>query len=428
MEGVQRLISQYFKSSRKELMIGGIGVSELAEQYGTPMFVYDRNILLQKYQSLRNALPAEFEIYYSVKANPHPRVLQFFLSQGLGLEVASAGELHMALQAGCPPEKIIFAGPGKTMAELSLAIQKNIREIHLESFTERERISFLSRQSGKKTRISIRINPGKEAQGGAMQMGGKPSPFGIDEEKLDEMLNLVLQDSYLDLQGIHLFIGTQILDHRILLSQYRKGFEIAERVAQRIPGPLRIIDFGGGYGVPYFKNETALDLTELKRELELLVAEKKRSQLFQHTQFLIEPGRFLTAEAGVYVARINDIKVSKGKKFLIMDGGMHHHLAASGNLGQIIKRNYPLAILNKLQEPYSETVEVVGPLCTPLDTLGRSVQLPEAHIGDLIGIFQSGAYALSASPLGFLSHQTPAEVWVEDGQHSRLKSRLEYQY
>jgi diaminopimelate decarboxylase len=144
---------------------------------------------------------------------------------------------------------------------------------------------------------------------------------------------------------------------------------------------------------------------------------------FALTRFMIEPGRFLVGEAGLYVARVNDIKTSRGKKYLILDGGMNHHLAASGNLGQVIKRNFPIAILNRFDLPPAETVDVVGPLCTPLDTLGRSVSLPVAQVGDLIGVFQSGAYARTSSPLGFLSHPTPPEVLVKHKSDLLIRSR-----
>jgi diaminopimelate decarboxylase len=259
-----------------------------------------------------------------------------------------------------------------------------------------------------------------------MRMGGRPTPFGVDEEKLDDMLDLILSDEALDFRGIHLFTGTQILDADLLVRQYRHGLEIARRVGKRIGAAINRLDFGGGLGIPYFPHEQELHLGELRSGLLPLFAETENDPAFAGTEFLMEPGRFLAGEAGVYVARINDIKVSRGKKFLILDGGMNHHLAASGNLGQTIKRNYPMALLNKLDAMPEETVDVVGPLCTPLDTLARSVTLPRAEIGDLFGIFQSGAYALTASPQWFLSHPAPAEIWVDSGRHTVIRPRGKY--
>jgi diaminopimelate decarboxylase len=229
----------------------------------------------------------------------------------------------------------------------------------------------------------------------------------------------------IDFGGIHLFAGTQILDTNVLVSQYRKGIEIARHAARRVDHPLRRLDFGGGLGVPYFSHEQPLDTVSLKLALEPLMDEVRNDPAFAGTQFLVEPGRFLVAEAGVYIAKVNDIKISRGKKFLITDGGMHHHLAASGNLGQTIKRNYPVALLNKLCDPANETVDVVGPLCTPLDVLARNVKIPAANVGDLVGVFQSGAYARAASPLNFLSHPAPPEVWVDGGQYRLIRRRGE---
>ncbi len=248
-----------------------------------------------------------------------------------------------------------------------------------------------------------------------MRMGGKPAPFGVDEEDLDSLVDSLVSTPRFDFRGIHMFVGTQVLDSSVLMTQYRKAIALARHVAWKIGRPLHTVDFGGGLGIPYFTGESELDLTRLGAEVGALMDEVRRDPDFRGTRFVIEPGRFLVGEAGIYVARIIDIKVSRGKKFLILDGGMNHHLAASGNLGQTIKRNYPIALVEKLLEEPEETVDVVGPLCTPLDTLGRGVHLPKANVGDLVGIFQSGAYARTASPLGFLSHTTPAEVWVDRG-------------
>src|SRR5262249_44498069 len=262
--------------------------------------------------------------------------------------------------------------------------------------------------------------------GGAMRMGGKPAPFGIDEESLDIVLERIWAAPTLDFRGLHLFTGTQILDAAVLLSQYRKGLEIAHRVATRLQQPLQTLDFGGGLGIPYFANEQDLDIEALRQGLATLMAEMRGERLLTGTQLIVEPGRYLVGEAGVYVTRINDIKISRGKKFLIVDGGMHHHLAASGNLGQVIKRNFPVALLTKLDQNPTEVVDVVGPLCTPLDVLARDIALPVAEVGDLIGIFQSGAYARTASPLGFLSHLTPAEVLVDNSKTKLIRRRGTY--
>ena len=426
MDRAAALVQHYFHSADGELRVGGVPISSLAATYGTPLFVYDQQVLDKKWAVLRHTLPPEFAISYSVKSNPNPAILNYFLGRGCGLEIASAGEFYQALRAGCPPQRILFAGPGKTEAELELVLAHGIGEIHVESLLEAERVAMISRRLGVRARVAVRVNPSAEAQGGAMRMGGKPVPFGVDEESLDVVLERLLSDAAVEFRGLHLFTGTQILDHAILVCQYRKGLEIARRVAARLQQPLHTLDFGGGLGIPYFANEHELDMTQLRAALFALMAEIQGEACFAQTQFVVEPGRYLVGESGIYVTRINDIKVSRGKKFLIVDGGMHHHLAASGNLGQVIKRSFPVALLSKVEEEPAETVDVVGPLCTPLDVLAREVCLPAAQVGDLVGVFQSGAYARTASPLGFLSHLSPAEVLVHDGNSRMIRRRGTY--
>jgi len=422
---VQELVRKYFSQENGELCMGKLPVSDIVQKFGTPAFIYDQGILEAKLNSLRIALPDPFQISYSVKANPAQELLKFFISHDCGLEIASGGELEQALAAGCPPDRTIFAGPGKTPAELELALQCGIKEVHVESILEIERIHDLCRQRSWRADIAVRVNPSAEAQGGAMRMGGKPAPFGIDEECIEPVVAEILKDPYLTFRGIHLFTGTQILDHQVLITQYRKAIEIARRIAHNFGCPIRTVDFGGGLGIPYFPGDKALDLAGLRSELDRLISETQDDPTFSGTEFMIEPGRFLVGECGVYITRIIDIKVSRGKKFLIVDGGMNHHLAASGNLGQTIKRNYPVALLNKLSAPAAESADVVGPLCTPLDVLARNVNLPQAEVGDLFGVFQSGAYARSASPLAFLSHRTPPEILVSGENAGVIRSRGE---
>ncbi len=259
-----------------------------------------------------------------------------------------------------------------------------------------------------------------------MRMGGKPAPFGIDEEQLDQALERLGLLPSLDLVGLHLFTGTQIFDHEVFRTQFEKAIEIATRLATHLQRPLETIDFGGGLGIPYFSHEAPLDIVALGQVFEETIAKIKQNPLLAQARLILEPGRFLIGEAGLYVSRVIDVKQSRGKTFVITDGGMHHHLAASGNLGQTIKRNYPVALLNRLDESRDVSVDVVGPLCTPLDVLARDVTLPTPQVGDLFGVFQSGAYARSASPLGFLSHATPPEVWVDQSLDTLIRRRGDY--
>jgi diaminopimelate decarboxylase len=421
-----RLIQKFFSISGAELQICGVPVGSVVADYGTPLFIYDTQIFDAKWELLRRTFSAEFAISYSVKANPNPAILRHFLAKGCGLEIASGGEYQLALKAGCGADKIIFAGPGKTEADLEFVLGRHIGEIHIESLVEAERVSDISHRFGCRAPVAVRVNPSAEAQGGAMRMGGKPAPFGIDEENLSDIVRQIATDANLEFRGIHLFSGTQILDHEVIIRQYRKGIEIALAVARRLGRPLQTVDFGGGFGIPYFAGEQELNMELLRSELDVLMREVRREPLLSKSRFVLEPGRYLVGEAGIYVSRVTDVKLSRGKKFVILDGGMNHHLAASGNLGQVIKKNFPIAILNKIGEQPRERVDVVGPLCTPLDVLSRDVDLPSVQVGDMIGVFQSGAYARTASPLGFLSHPPPAEVLVENGRVRLIRRRGTY--
>ena len=423
MERVAKLVAGYFGSAAGELQIGGIPVGALAAAHGTPLFAYDAGVLDRKWALLREALPPEFAIAYSVKANPSPRILRHFLDKGSLLEVASAGELRRALDVGCPPGRILFAGPGKSEAELELALREGIREIHAESTLELRRLGEIARRLGVRAPVAVRVNPGMEVQGGAMRMGGKPTPFGVDEESLGPVLDAILADHAIELRGLHVYAGTQILDPGVLARQYRRAVDIARGVAERVGHPLHTLDFGGGLGIPYFPGEAELDMAKLREELSALMAEVEGDARLAGTTLLVEPGRYLAGEAGIYITRVLDLKVSRGKTFLVVDGGMNHHLAASGNLGQVIKRNFPIALVNRLEAPPTVTADVVGPLCTPLDTLARDLPVPSPAVGDLVGIFQSGAYALTASPVDFLGHPFPAEVIVQDGRVDVMRAR-----
>jgi diaminopimelate decarboxylase len=423
---VSRIIDRHFRSIAGELHVGELPVTALATEYGTPLFVYDRAVVDYKLEVLRGALPPEFTVSYSVKANPNGRILRHFVARGCGLEVASAGEFCRALSTGCSPEKILFAGPGKTEAELEYVLFRDIGEIHIESLVEAKRIAEICRRLHRRASVAIRVNPGGEVQGGAMRMGGKSAPFGFDEEVLDVVLDSLMSEGELELCGIHLFTGTQILDHNLLICQYLKGLEIARWFAARLNRPIKTVDLGGGLGIPYFDNDRELDSGSLRASLAAIMVEVRKESCFSGTQFIIEPGRFLVGEAGIYIARVNDIKVSRGKKFVILDGGMNHHLAASGNLGQVIKRNFPVTVVNKLDHRQTEVVDLVGPLCTPLDTLARNVKIPAVSIGDLIGVFQSGAYGRTSSPSGFLSHPVPGEVWIDNGKATLVQARGRY--
>ena len=409
-------VAEHFTVAGPDLLVGGAPVSEIAAAAGTPVFIYDGGVMRRAYRSLAQALQGFADIHYSVKANPAPAVIRLFLDEGAGVEIASIGEYRLARAAGAEPGRMLFAGPAKRPTELEEAIAGGIGEIHLESYEEIERVAAIGRHARRAVRASIRVNPVATAQAGAMRMGGKPTAFGFDEEDIEQVIAAVMKAGQIELAGVHLFVGTQILDAGALVEQWRHGIGVAAKVAARIGRPLKTIDLGGGLGIPYFPGERALDLARVAAEVAALKALQKADPLLADARVVVEPGRYLVGPAGVYVVEVNSVKHSRGTRFVVTDGGMNHHLAASGNLGQVIKRDYPIVAPARMDADSRSPATVCGPLCTPLDTLARSASLPELAAGDLVAVLQSGAYGLTASPGRFLSHPAATEVLVEDGK------------
>lgn len=405
------------------LHIGAYAAEALVERFGSPLYVYDAAVMRERLTALRDATRGFADIYYSAKANPNVSVLRIFVEAGAGVEIASAAEYERARAAGAAASAILFSGPGKTDHELEHVIRSGLGELHLESMTEIERAAAIAQRLGQRQAVSLRVNPVAAAQGGAMRMGGQPAAFGIDEEHCFGAVDAIMRHPSLDLGGVHMFAGTQILDADALRRQWAHGLALARAIAAHARIKLRTIDLGGGLGVPYFTNQRPLDLgavTEASRDL----AELKRGDpLIAAAQVLLEPGRFLVAESGAYLARVTDVKMSRGKRFVILDGGMHHHLAASGNLGQAIKRDFPVVPANRMaRQPLSPAV-LSGPLGTPLDMLARQAQMPQLDPGDLVAVLKSGAYGLSASPVGFLSHPMPAEILIDGEAIREIRAR-----
>jgi diaminopimelate decarboxylase len=391
------------------LRVGGVPLTELAQRVGrTPFYAYDRNLITRRVASLREHLPKRVLLHYAMKANPMPEVVRHLAGLTDGLDVASAGEMRVALAAGANPEETSFAGPGKTDAELAEALAAGI-VVNLESERELERVANLGRNRQARPRVAVRVNPDFELKSSGMKMGGGPKQFGVDAERVPAMLSRIGQLG-LDFQGFHIFSGSQNLRADSIKEAQEKTFELALKLAGHAPGPVRLLNIGGGFGIPYFPGERPLDIAAVGANLERLL-DGFGSRL-PDAKVVIELGRYLVGEAGVYVCRIVDRKVSRGQVFLITDGGLHHHLAASGNFGQVIRKNYPAVIGNRVAGTKREVVSVVGPLCTPLDLLAENMEMAEADVGDLVAIFQSGAYGLTASPTAFLSHPAPAEVLV----------------
>ena len=398
-----------FPTIDNEIQLGGVSLTQLVERVGqTPFYAYDRQKITDRVAHLRAQLPQEISLHYAIKANPMPAVVEHLAGLVDGFDLASGGEMRIALETRMSPEHISFAGPGKSEQEIDDAIAAGVT-LNLESETELERATRSGDSQGIKPKVAVRINPDFELKSSGMKMGGGPKPFGIDEERVPDILKLIGERD-LDFQGFHIFSGSQNLKSEAIIEAQEKSFELAYRLAESAPSPVKKLNIGGGFGIPYFPGEQALDIKPIGDRLNDLLIEKNKQ--LPEARVIIELGRYLVGEAGVYVCKIVDRKISRGQIFLIANGGMHHHLAASGNFGQVIRKNYPVLIGNKMGSTEKETVNIVGPLCTPLDILADKMELPRADIGDLVVVLQSGAYGFSASPHAFLGHPVPAEILI----------------
>jgi diaminopimelate decarboxylase len=396
-------------SSSGEHVVGGVGVSALAARLGrTPFFAYDRARIAARIAELRRALPAGVRILYSMKANPLPALVDELSGLVDGIDVASAGELAIAVRTGTAPARIGFAGPGKTDDELDAALAAGA-VVHLESPGEMGRYARLAGERSVRAPVVIRVNPPFQLERAGLRMGGDAAPFGVDAEDVPAMLRALPRE--LDLLGFHVFAGSQCLDAAAIADAQARTIDLVAGLVAELPAhasaPVRSVNLGGGLGVPYFAGERALDLAELGDRMHRVAA--AAADRLPGAVLAIELGRYLVAEAGAYVCRVVDRKVSRGRVFLVTDGGMHHHLAAAGRLGGAIRRNFPVVTAGG---GASEEVTVVGRLCTPLDVLADRIELPRLAAGDLIAILQSGAYGPSASPGRFLGHPPIDEVLV----------------
>lgn len=398
-----------FAAANGQLLVNGLPLERLAARVGqTPFYAYDRGLLEARVAELRAALPASIKLHYAMKANPMPAVVGLMAGLVDGVDVASAGELKVALDAGADPHEVSFAGPGKRDTELRQAVAAGVL-VNLESFREVDVLAEVSAELGRPARVAVRVNPDFELKGSGMKMGGGPKQFGVDAELVPQLLGEI-GAAGLQFEGFHLFAGSQNLKAESICEAQQKSWELARRLADHAPAPVRFLNLGGGFGIPYFPGEQRLDLAPISANLAELAT--RTATVLPQAELVIELGRHFVGEAGIYVTRVIDRKVSRGQTYLVVDGGLNHHLSASGNFGQVIRKNYPAAIGNRMGDADTESVSVVGPLCTPLDLLADRMDLPAARPGDLVVLFQSGAYGASASPQAFLGHPAVTEVLV----------------
>ncbi|RPF70189.1 pyridoxal-dependent decarboxylase, exosortase A system-associated [Aurantiacibacter spongiae] len=398
-----------FDAKDGELVIGGKTASQLVREAGeTPLFVYSRDLIERRVADLRAAMPERLAIHYAMKANPYRPLLEFVADLVDGLDVASGGELAQAREAGYLPREISFAGPGKRDAELREAVRSGVT-LNLESANEADRALEIGRQLRVAPRLAIRVNPAFELRGSGMKMGGGAKPFGVDENKVPELARRIV-DAGADWRGFHIYSGSQALDAGAVIEMQANTLELAARLAGEAGVSVPHLNMGGGFGIPYFDRDAPLDI----RAVGAALADRFAAlpAVLAGTRFAIELGRYLVGEAGVYLTRIVDRKESHGTTFLVTDGGLHHQLAASGNFGTVVRRNYPVAIARCFGAQGEEEATIVGCLCTPLDRLADQARLPRAEVGDIVAVFCAGAYGASASPATFLGQGPAREMSV----------------
>lgn len=398
-----------FKAKDGELVIGSRTASALVKEAGdTPLFVYSRDLIARRVDDLRAAMPQRLNIHYAMKANPYPPLLEFMADLVDGLDIASAGELELAREAGYLPREISFAGPGKRDDELLAAIRAGVT-LNLESANEADRALQIGRELGVAPRLAIRVNPSFELRGSGMKMGGGAKPFGVDVEHVPALARKIV-DAGAEWCGFHIYSGSQALDAEAIIEAQGHVLDLAAELAGETGVNVPHLNMGGGFGIPYFDKDERVDIAAIGVALQARF--DALPDVLKDTEFAVELGRYLVGEAGVYLTRIVDRKVSHGTTYLITDGGLHHQLAASGNFGTVVRRNYPVAIATRFDAGSEEEVNVVGCLCTPLDRLADAAHLPRAEVGDLVSVFCAGAYGASASPAQFLGQGPAREMLV----------------
>ena len=401
-------VPPFFEGEEGMLLIGGCGAASLVDEAGdTPLFVYDMGIVERQVRDLRDAMPAQLSIHYAVKANPYPALLERMARLVDGFDVASGGELARALEAGMDAAHVSFAGPGKRDDELAAAIDVGVT-LNLESEGEARRALAIAEKRGRTPRLAVRVNPDFDLKGSGMRMGGGAKPFGVDADRAAGLARTLI-DAGADWRGWHIFAGSQALAAEALIETQAATVGLAARLSDAVGVAPPLVNLGGGFGIPYFPGDQRLDIAPIGDALSQTL--QARADILADSEFAMELGRWLVGEAGVYLTRVVDVKQSQGERFVVVDGGLHHQLAASGNFGTVVRRNYPMAVANRYgASPAEEAVTVVGCLCTPIDKLGDKVALPPMVEGDLIAIFAAGAYGASASPSAFLGHPPALEL------------------
>jgi len=407
-----------FENKDGILTAGNVNVLTLVKEYGTPLYVYDLEIIRKQYEALKRSIPVEVKIFYAMKANPNPSVCSFLRSLGVGAEIASSGELYLALKTGFSGKDIIYNSPGKTDEDIQYAISNGVHFINVEALDELYRIDAIAKNERRPVKVCVRVNPIRAVTKVKMQTGGGSQKLGIDEEKIETVIETALKLNWIELQGIHVYVGSQILEQGVLLENIDNTLQIAARTAKQFGFPLKCINFGGGLGVPYEESEPEFEVEKFGKGLTALIRKASQEYELSETCFILEPGRFLVSDAGIFLTKVISMKESRGKKYTVVDGGINHAF-----LPIRMNRKYPTAIANKMNLPSDKSTIIGGPLCTSMDVFTNEVELPQVELNDIISIFNSGAYGFSASLLYFLSAAMPAEVVVQNGKHFLARRR-----
>ena len=387
----------------------------LAHEHGTPYFLYDADAVKRRIRAVRDAFAGRVQVYYAVKCNPNLALLRAVRDMADGLDISSGGELEQALLAGFDAGRLSFAGPAKTTAELTDSIRQSVGTISVESMRELLECARIARQLGVAANVAVRVNPLLLNRAFGIKMGGKAVQFGVDEEDLRELLAAIAaHPAELAFQGIHIYAGSQCFDPRGVVEGVENTFRIVREIEAGSSLVCRAVNLGGGFGVSHVEGDRELDLAALAEALHPVIDEFVAAASGPR-KIVFELGRYLTAAAGIYVARVISSKSSRGKTFFMVDGGLHHHLAAAGTFGAALRANFILRNLTRA-DAAPVRCQVAGPSCNPTDLLGIDVELARPEHGDLVGVLKSGSYGLTASPLLFLGRQTPAELVQHDGR------------
>ncbi|GAB1855543.1 alanine racemase [Flavobacteriaceae bacterium MHTCC 0001] len=391
-----------------------------AKKYGTPSYIYDGEQIVRNYKSLKNALPNCVDVFYALKVNPNVSLVKLLRNNGACTEVCSLTEMEIALKAGSTPNDIIYLGPCKKDYELKRAIELNIFAIVIESETELMRVSKFAEDMGKIVNVAIRLNPDFSAEGSPWKMGGRPTQFGIDEKHAIENFGNYLAVPNINIRGIHVYNGTSILDAKSVYENTKYILNLFTIISEKYNTKFSMVDVGGGLGIPYFQNQTALDIEEFEQLMKPLFNDFNAK--YPHARIIMESGRFILGTAGYMAVEVNNIKENHGKTFVVTDGGTNCHSAAAGS-GRVVKRNFPMENISAHNDATIHEYQVSGPLCSPDDIIGRNIKLKKVNVSDVLIVESSGAYGPSSSPGLFHSHGFPAEVLLYNGESHLIRKR-----